>query len=202
MSFITGHAHKTTPLLACWQFAIDVMDSIIIEMMEKGKTYTAYIALGANLSDTFGNLRSAVIMLNNGKNCIVTVISSLYKTKPVGVEDQPDFINAVVKIETLLSAQDLLKFCNDIEQKLGRKRTIRWGPRVIDIDILLYENVVIKDENLIIPHPRMMERAFVLVPLAEIAPDIILEGRITAKAAANEVDCSGVECICGGSWSD
>ena len=157
------------------------------------KTKTAYLALGANIGDRLANLQKAVDMLNESGYCRVTKVSSVYSTKPVGLTDQPDFLNAVISVETTLSPTDLLKLCLGIEETLGRERTIRWGPRVIDIDILLYESVYINEDNLVIPHPRMMERAFVLVPLVEITPDIELAGGITAEMVLKKVDCSGVE---------
>ena len=166
------------------------------------ETKIAYIALGANIGDTLANLRSALKILDDGDNCSAVAISSLYTTKAVGVEDQPDFINAVIKVKTLLSPNELLKLCNDIERKLGRERTIRWGPRVIDIDILVYNDAIVNEENLVIPHPRMMERAFVLVPLAEIAPDLILPGGVKASDAAVAISTDGIIRMERGSWSN
>jgi len=94
----------------------------------------------------------------------------MYETPPMGVTDQPDFLNAVVKVETPLLPRDVLKICQHIEENLGRVRARRWGPRTIDLDLLLYENWVVCEEDLIIPHPRMAERIFVLVPLLEVEP--------------------------------
>ena len=162
----------------------------------------AYLGLGTNLGDKKANLRAAVNILNSNESVDVVALSSLYSTQPVGVKDQPDFINAVIAIQTTLSPVELLKLCNNIEHQLGRVRTIRWGPRVIDIDILLYNDVVINDNDLIIPHPCIMERAFVLIPLAEIAPDVILPGGIKASDAAHEIECIGIERINGDFWSD
>ena len=99
----------------------------------------------------------------------VKTVSSIYETAPVGYVDQPSFLNIVVYIETSYSALEILKICQSIENELGRVREIRWGPRIIDLDILLFNNENIEVENLIVPHPRMFERAFVLVPLLEIA---------------------------------
>jgi 2-amino-4-hydroxy-6-hydroxymethyldihydropteridine diphosphokinase len=134
----------------------------------------SYLGIGSNIGNTKDNLDSAIKILNESKNCKILQVSRFYKTKPVGLANQPDFLNAVVKIETLLSPEDLLKLINIIENKLGRVRTIKWGPRTIDIDILIYGNININKENLIIPHPAMMERAFVLEPLSEIEPNMIL----------------------------
>jgi 2-amino-4-hydroxy-6-hydroxymethyldihydropteridine diphosphokinase len=162
---------------------------------------TAYLALGANIGDREANLREAVRRLRES-GCKVTAVSSLYLTKPVGVLDQPDFINAVIGTETALAPHDLLRLCRSIEETLGRERTIRWGPRVIDIDILLYEGAVVDEPELVLPHPRMLERAFVLVPLAEIAPELELVEGLTARQAADRIDRSGVELAGDASWSD
>lgn len=162
---------------------------------------TAYLALGANIGDKEENLRRAVALLREG-GCEVTAASSLYITKPVGLIDQPDFLNAVIRIKTALDSHDLLDLCRRIEQIMGRKRTILWGPRVIDIDILLYEDVVLDEKELVIPHPRMLERAFVMVPLAEIAPDVEVAENLNARDAALHIDHTGVEFVRDASWSD
>jgi len=153
----------------------------------------AYLALGANLGDKTASVREAIRLVDDHEACSVIAQSSLYITEPVGVLDQPDFVNAVIEVETSLDPYELLDLCSEIEQKMGRKRTIKWGPRVIDMDILLYEGVNISDERLTIPHLRMMERAFVLVPLAEIAPDLALPGGITAREAADRIDRTGIK---------
>ncbi|MEN6357238.1 MAG: 2-amino-4-hydroxy-6-hydroxymethyldihydropteridine diphosphokinase [Armatimonadota bacterium] len=155
-------------------------------------TKSAYLGLGANLEDNIANVHKAIAMVDAHEGCTVSAVSSIYITKPVGVIDQPDFANAVIRVETTLDPYELLDICNKIEDEMGRKRTIRWGPRVIDMDILLYEGVNIDEERLSIPHPRMMERAFVLVPLAEVAPDMELPGSISAREAANNIDRAGI----------
>ena len=162
---------------------------------------TAYLSLGANIGDTRSNLRAAVSALDRDRDCRVTTVSSLYSTAPVGFDDQPDFLNAAVAIRTPLSPAELLALCNRIERQIGRKRTIRWGPRVIDIDILLYNDVVAHERGLVLPHPRMMDRAFVLAPLAEIAPETELEGGVSARDAAGRIDSDGIELIEGPTWS-
>jgi 2-amino-4-hydroxy-6-hydroxymethyldihydropteridine diphosphokinase len=122
----------------------------------------------------------------------VLAVSSVYETAPVGYTDQADFLNLVVKIEMDISAHELLEVCQKIEQGLGRERTIRWGPRTADLDILLYNNDNIAVEKLTVPHPRMQERAFVLIPLLEIEPSIAhpVTGRQFSEEAA--VQDSGV----------
>lgn len=162
---------------------------------------TAYLALGANIGDREANLREAVRRLREG-GCNVTAASSMYLTRPVGVTDQPDFLNAVIRVVTDLDPRDLLRVCRGIEESSGRERTIRWGPRVIDIDILLYEGVMMDETELVIPHPRILERAFVLVPLAEIAPDVEVAEGVNARQAADRIDRSGVELAGDASWSD
>lgn len=128
----------------------------------------SYLSLGSNMGDRFEMLRQAVSQLSESPAITVTRISSLYETDPVGYTKQESFLNMVVKIETELDAVVLLDVCQEIEQNLNRKRLIRWGPRTIDLDILLYNQDDIKNDRLIIPHPRMGERAFVIVPLLEI----------------------------------
>jgi 2-amino-4-hydroxy-6-hydroxymethyldihydropteridine diphosphokinase len=131
----------------------------------------AYIGLGSNMGDKFGTCGRAIKML--GKAGRLVKVSSFYCTEPVGYANQEDFVNAVAAIETDLSPAALLARCHVIEDELGRSRLVRWGPRTIDLDILLYGDQVINDGELTIPHPLMAARAFVLVPLFEIAPDAV-----------------------------
>lgn len=130
----------------------------------------SYVSLGSNMGDRVGMLREAVRLLKKHPAIDVLKISSLYETDPVGFTEQDAFMNMVVYLQTNLSAFKLLEICQDIERRLDRKREIRWGPRTIDLDILLYNQDVLETENLVIPHPRMHERAFVLVPLLELDP--------------------------------
>jgi len=109
-------------------------------------------------------------MLNLANDVEITAVSSYINTAPVGYTDQPDFLNAAVEVKTTLSAKELLEICKYIEKELKRERIIRWGPRIIDLDILLYGDLIQNEEALTIPHPRMHEREFVLKPLNEIAP--------------------------------
>lgn len=133
----------------------------------------AYISLGSNMGNRLEFLQEAVGLLNETKQIEVLKLSSVYETAPVGYVDQAAFLNIVVELKTLLTPHELLSKCNDIEDLLGRKRVVRWGPRTVDLDILLYNEENMKTEDLIIPHPRMAERGFVLVPLIEINPDVI-----------------------------
>ncbi len=132
----------------------------------------AYIALGSNIGERYTYLTEAIQFLNKNPYIQVDDISSVYETEPVGYTDQSCFLNLVIKISTNLSPQELLKVTQKVENDLGRKREIRWRPRTIDLDILLYNQENIEAENLIVPHPRMFERAFVIVPLLEINQDI------------------------------
>ena len=134
----------------------------------------AYIALGTNIEPREGYLNQALELLAEDKKMEILNQSSIYQTVPVGYTDQPDFLNMVIEIKTSYMAIDLLNACQEIEQSLGRKRTIRFGPRTIDLDILLYNQENRHSERLIIPHPRMHERAFVLTPLEEISPDLYI----------------------------
>ncbi len=131
----------------------------------------AYLGLGSNIGDRKQQLLKAIDLIGNIKGIKVTKQSSIYETAPIGYTDQPNFLNLCLEIETELSPQQLLKHCLDIEQQLHRVREIRWGPRTLDIDILLYSDNIIETDNLSIPHPRMKERAFVLIPLNDIASD-------------------------------
>ena len=131
----------------------------------------AYLGLGSNIGDRKQQLLKAIDLIGNIKGIKVTKQSSIYETAPIGYTDQPNFLNLCLEIETELSPQQLLKHCLDIEQQLHRVREIRWGPRTLDLDILLYSDNIIETDNLSIPHPRMQERAFVLIPLNDIASD-------------------------------
>ncbi|SDO62660.1 2-amino-4-hydroxy-6-hydroxymethyldihydropteridine diphosphokinase [Alkalicoccus daliensis] len=134
----------------------------------------SYISLGANIGNRVEQLKQAVEMLQQREEIRILALSSFYETKPVGVTDQPDFINAVVKIDTSLPPLTLLEVTQYIEQELGRVRKEKWGPRKIDLDLLLYGEETIELESLIVPHPRMTERGFVLLPLEELTPDLTL----------------------------
>ncbi len=161
----------------------------------------AYLGLGSNIGDRLSNMRAAVEYIRNYRGCCIVDVSALYETKAVGVIEQPDFLNAVISIRTILTPKDLLEMCRSIENELGRKRTIRWGPRVIDVDILVYDNLMIKTDELTIPHPEMTSRAFVMVPLAEIAPDLLVDGEIVSSEAVEKLDISGVREFCSKDWS-
>ncbi|AIS53243.1 2-amino-4-hydroxy-6-hydroxymethyldihydropteridine pyrophosphokinase FolK [Thermoanaerobacter kivui] len=131
-----------------------------------------YLSLGSNLGDREENLKKAVYELSRWEGITLKKLSPIYETKPVGYLDQGMFLNIAAEVETDIEPYDFLKVINEIEKKLKRERIIRWGPRTIDIDILLYGNISLSSEILTIPHPRMWERAFVLIPLNDINPAI------------------------------
>jgi len=157
-----------------------------------GPNSTVYLSLGGNLGDPAKSMGAALRMLDGDADTRVTGVSSLYRTPPWGKLDQPDFLNAAAEISTGLVPRALLDLCLDAERRLKRVREERWGPRLIDIDILVFGKRVIHETGLEVPHPRMLERAFVLAPLAEIAPSLVVGGRsITDRLVA--VDTSGIE---------
>ena len=138
---------------------------------------TAYLGLGSNLGDRLGNLQAAVEGLHQADGIRVVASSRVWETAPVG-PPQPDYLNAVVRVETDLSPADLLAACRRVEDALGRVRRERWGARTIDVDVLLFDARTVDEPDLVVPHPRLTERAFVVVPLLELDPDPILpDGR-------------------------
>jgi 2-amino-4-hydroxy-6-hydroxymethyldihydropteridine diphosphokinase len=154
----------------------------------------ALIALGGNVGDVRSAFDRAVALLCDGFAVRLTVHSSDYRTPPWGVTDQPPFVNAVIAVATSLAPHDLLARAIDVERALGRDRgqERRWGPRTIDIDLLAYDDFALQDSALTLPHPRLFERAFVLVPLAEIAPDRVIGG-IRVRDALTKVETRGIE---------
>lgn len=133
--------------------------------------HTIYLGLGTNLGDRAANLQAAISRL--AENLTVTAVSPIYETAPWGITDQPDFLNMCLSVETDLPPHELLALLKKLEQEIGRVPGERWGPRLIDIDLLFYTNQIIKTEKLTIPHPELPERAFVLRPLADIAADFV-----------------------------
>jgi 2-amino-4-hydroxy-6-hydroxymethyldihydropteridine diphosphokinase len=152
---------------------------------------TAYIALGSNLGDRAALLRGALAALQRGGDVRLLAESAVYETAPVGGPPQPDYLNMVVAVETSLGPEALLERCLVVEAEHGRVRRERWGARTLDLDMLSYGAVTVQTERLTLPHPRLAERAFVLVPLAEIAPELKI-GDSTAGALAALVDRGGL----------
>jgi 2-amino-4-hydroxy-6-hydroxymethyldihydropteridine diphosphokinase len=128
-----------------------------------------YLSLGSNLYERYANLRRAIALLR--EHVTVTAISPVYATEPWGDQNQPPFLNICVAASTTLPPHGVLRLIKSIEKEMGRQPTHRWGPRLIDIDIIFYDDLVLQDEQLVIPHPRLAERAFVLAPLADLIPD-------------------------------
>ena len=142
--------------------------------MVRKEKHHAYVGLGSNLGRRKKNIAAALNALESTRNVEVVKVSSLYETAPEGgPDDQPPYINAVAHIETTLSPERILAVCQHIEDSLGRKRTIRWGPRTIDLDLLSYDQEIRAEPELTLPHPMMHERQFVMRPLVEVAPDLI-----------------------------
>lgn len=131
------------------------------------------MGLGSNLDDRRENIQQALSRIGRADRVRVVKTSSLYETEPVGKTDQPMFLNAAVHLVTSLEPAGLLGVLQDVERSLGRRRTVRWGPRTIDLDLLLYEDRIVERPRLTVPHPELARRAFVLVPLAEIAPQAV-----------------------------
>ncbi len=163
-------------------------------MPDKQLPHTVYLALGSNQGDRRANLHSVV----TGLPPLASVLSesNIYETPPWGFEDQPAFYNQVILVSTYLDPTELLSSLKDLEVRLGRQPTFRNGPRLIDIDILLYDDLIHHSPGLAIPHPRMQERAFVLVPLADLAPDLRhpVTG-LTVREHLAQVDASQIKMV-------
>lgn len=145
--------------------------------MSVDQRVVVYIGVGSNLKNPQQQVTEALTLLDKLPETICTCTSSLYRSQPMGPADQPDYINAVAELETILSARILLQHLQDIEACQGRVRGAeRWGPRTLDLDILLYDQQVICESNLVVPHPGIPERAFVLYPLQQLAPGIEIPG--------------------------
>jgi 2-amino-4-hydroxy-6-hydroxymethyldihydropteridine diphosphokinase len=150
-----------------------------------------YLSLGSNLGDRAANLWEAVRRLAEPPGCKLERVSRLYETAPIGPRDQPWFMNAVVRLHVTRSAHELLAAAKQIELDMGRKAGERWGPRLIDIDLLLYGDETIRTDDLVIPHPEFWNRRFVLVPLAEVLP----AGPMRDRALAREQDLRDAQCV-------
>lgn len=153
---------------------------------------TAYIALGANLGDPAATVNAAFAALTALPQSTLSARSALYRTAPVGIEDQPEFINAAARIETTLAPEALLDALLAIEQDFGRIRALRNGPRTLDLDVLLYDEQIIDTPRLTLPHPRLHLRAFVLYPLADVGPDLRIPGRGSLAAWLPAVANQGI----------
>ena len=157
----------------------------------------AYVGLGGNLGEVAATLRAATSALARLPGTRLLRASRLYRTPAWGLEQQPDFINGVVALETRLAPRELLDALLRIEREFGREREggPRWGPRTLDLDLLLHGEVVVEQDGLRLPHPHLHERAFVLVPLLEIAADILIPGRGLARDALSRLDSASIEAM-------
>lgn len=153
--------------------------------------HTVYLGLGTNLGDRRANLQAAISGL--APQVLVISESRVYQTPAWGYQDQPQFLNMALKAETELDPADLLEHVKQLERNLGRRTTFHWGPRLIDIDILFYDDLVLKTDALVVPHPQVQERAFVLLPLADIASDLVhpVLGK-NVRQLLEQVDASGI----------
>jgi 2-amino-4-hydroxy-6-hydroxymethyldihydropteridine diphosphokinase len=154
----------------------------------------ALLGLGGNVGEVRATLDQAVALLARNKDIILRARSSDYATPPWGVTEQPPFINLAIQVETTLAPRALLERALEVERALGRDRAheTRWGPRTIDIDLIAYDDLVLDEPDLTLPHPRLFERAFVLVPLNEIVPDRVIAGRRVGDALSH-IDAKGIE---------
>jgi 2-amino-4-hydroxy-6-hydroxymethyldihydropteridine diphosphokinase len=145
-------------------------------MIDGENKHLAFLGLGTNLGDRRKNLARVLALLDKEKGIRVDEVSSVYESEPWGVIDQPGFLNMVARVSTTRDPRSLLAACTEIEAELGRVRDRKWGPRVIDVDILLFDDLEMEEEGLTIPHPHMLEREFVMVPLLELQADIVIPG--------------------------
>ncbi|GIL00811.1 MAG: 2-amino-4-hydroxy-6-hydroxymethyldihydropteridine diphosphokinase [Alphaproteobacteria bacterium] len=160
----------------------------------------AWLGLGGNVGDVAAAMVAALERLDADPGIEVVAVSALYRTPPWGVTDQPDFLNACAELRTTLAPERLLAVCLDTERALKRVRDRRWGPRTIDLDVLVVEAVTVQTPTMTLPHPRMLDRPFVLLPLAELAPDLLVGGRAVRQWLA-ETDTGGiVRVAAAGEW--
>ena len=152
----------------------------------------AFLSLGSNMGDRLEYLSKAIDKIAQIQGCNILNKSRVYETEPWGYENQEAFLNLCISIETSLSPYELLESLQTIELELDRVRTIHWGPRTIDIDILLFDDIICEDDKLTIPHPRMRERAFVLIPLYDIEKNLIIDG-IKLEDLINKIDTRGIK---------
>ncbi|MEJ8555424.1 2-amino-4-hydroxy-6-hydroxymethyldihydropteridine diphosphokinase [Tepidibacter sp. Z1-5] len=152
----------------------------------------AYLGLGTNIGDRLNYLNDGIRYIKQFENTEIVKISKVYETRPWGYTNQNDFLNLCVEIDTNLTPEELLKKCLEVELNLKRERIIRWGPRTIDIDILIYDDIICNGEKLTLPHPRIQERAFVLIPLIDLKQDLTIKGKLL-KDWLSELDAEEVK---------
>lgn len=154
-----------------------------------------FLSLGSNIGKREENLSKALGYINASSKIELVKCSSVYETKAWGFEEQPDFYNQVTEIQTNLSPEELLYFCKTVEKKMGRKKTFKWSARIIDLDILLFDNIIVKSDVLEIPHEYLRERLFALVPLAELDDSIRLDGKEILELIAGLGGRDGVKLV-------
>ena len=159
---------------------------------ESTQAVDSIIALGSNLGDKVGNIETAIRLLGERGDVSIVRRSRNFATEPWGKTDQDTFVNACISVATKLSPRALLERCQEIEQRMGRQQTEKWGPRLIDLDLLVYGDQSIHEPDFVLPHPHIAERAFVLAPLMDIAPDLMLSGQ-SVRALHAAIDRTGVQ---------
>jgi 2-amino-4-hydroxy-6-hydroxymethyldihydropteridine diphosphokinase len=157
-------------------------------------TFDCIVALGSNLGDKAANIDTAIALLTAAGDVRLVKRSRNYATEPWGKTDQDWFVNAAVAVETELAPRALLKRCKEIEKRMGRVETEKWGPRIIDLDLLVYRDTTLDDEDLMLPHPHIGARAFVLAPLMDIAPDLVIGGN-SVRAMYEAIDAASVRAL-------
>jgi 2-amino-4-hydroxy-6-hydroxymethyldihydropteridine diphosphokinase len=157
-----------------------------------GSDFDAVISLGSNIGDKAGNIARAIDMLTAGGGIALAARSANYRTPPWGNTEQDWFVNACITVRTRLAAREVLARCQRVEADMKRVREVYWGPRIIDLDVIWFRGEKIDDADFVVPHPRTLERAFVLVPLAEIAPDLMIAGR-SVSAHLSGIERAGVD---------
>lgn len=160
----------------------------------EGAAFDCIVALGSNLGDKAANIEAAIAHLEEGGDVKLVRRSRNFATEPWGKTDQDWFVNACIAVTTTLTPRELLARCKEIERQMGRVTTERWGPRIIDLDLLIYADTVLNEPDLILPHPHIAERAFVLAPLMDIAPDLVIGGR-TVRELHGAIDLAGIRAL-------
>lgn len=164
-------------------------------MSQTEETLTgAIVALGSNIGDKTANIDRAIALLTGREDVQLSRRSRDYRTPPWGKTDQDWFVNACISVDTSLDPHALLRRCLDVEEAMGRKRAEKWGPRIIDLDVLVFGDVMLDEAELTLPHPQITKRAFVLAPLADVAPDLVIEGRSVAQWLS-AIDREGIDPI-------
>jgi 2-amino-4-hydroxy-6-hydroxymethyldihydropteridine diphosphokinase len=164
----------------------------MVEKKKRRPSFECIIGLGSNLGDKAANIDRAIGLLISPLELILVQRSENYATEPWGKTDQDWFVNACILVNTWYSPRGLLRRCQEVEREMGRVPTEKWGPRIIDLDLLVYGDETIREPDLVLPHPHIAERAFVLAPLMDVAPDLVIDGK-SVRAMYDAVDTAGVK---------